>query len=275
MAYRRFWGTVFLFSALIVAGYSHGANKDYVLGPGDIVKITVYEHPDLATEVRISQGDAITFPLIGEVKIGGDTTAAAERKIANMLAQGGFVNQAQVNVVVSQFHSQEVYVLGQVNKPGKYPLDGASTVLDMIAVAGGVSKEGADRAVLVHQDKEGPVRKDIDLLEPFYPDQALADHDGKIAANLDVSNDDVIFVPRAPQFYVYGEVQHPGAYRLEREMTVMQALSVAGGFTQRANDDKVSIKRRDKAGKVVTLPSHDLSQTVQPNDVIYVKASLF
>ncbi len=275
MVHRYTWSLVVLFCAIVTAGPSLAAKQDYVLGPGDIVKITVYEHPDLGTEARISQGDSITFPLIGDIKIGGNTTSAAEEMIARRLTQEGFVRQAQVNVVVSQFHSQEVYVLGQVNKPGKYPLEGASTVLDMIAVAGGVNRDGADRAVLVHQASDGTVRRNIDLLEPFAPDPPPAHQKGDVPANIDVANDDVIFVPRAPKFYAYGEVQHPGAYRLERNMTVMQALSVAGGFTQRANDGNVSIKRRDDAGKVNTLPAPDLTQLLRPNDVIYVKASIF
>lgn len=271
-----FWA-ILLFASFLTCDAALAVEKEYLLGPGDIVKVTVYDHPDLAVEARISQGDTITFPLIGEVKIGGGTTVNAEATIAKRLSQGGFVTQAQVNVVVTQFHSQQVYILGQVNKPGKYTLEGASTILEMIAIAGGVSKDGADRAVLVHQGHTGPVRKDIDLLRPFYPDAAIESGKarGTDATTIDVTNDDVIFVPRSPRFYVYGEVHKPGVYRLERHMTVMQALSVAGGFTQRANDGNVTIKRRGEKGNVQTIPAGDLTKQVKADDVIYVKASLF
>lgn len=263
------------FFSLSAVGTIWAAQKDYVLGPGDVVKISIYDHPDMTTEARISQENTITFPLLGAVKIGGDTSTAAEATIAERLAQKGFVKQAQVNIVVTEFHSQQVYVLGHVNKPGRYPLEGTSTLLEIIAVAGGINSDGANRAVLVRKDKGGPVREHIDLLEPFYPNLSASSDKGEPAANIEMRNGDVIFVPRAPRFYVYGEVQKPGVYRLERHMTVMQALSVAGGFTQRANDDDVSIKRREKSGKVNTLPSPDLTHLLQANDVIYVKASLF
>jgi polysaccharide export outer membrane protein len=253
--------------AFVFTPFAHAAKKDYILGPGDIVRITVYDHQDMTTEARISERNAITFPLIGEVKIGGGSSGAAETAIAKQLAQGGFVKQAQVNVVISQFHSQQISVLGQVNKPGKYAIETASNVADLLAIAGGVNQIGADNAVLVRQSDSGTVKKEIDLI-------ALL-QSGDISQNMEVMNDDVIFVPRAQQFYIYGEVQRPGSFRLERNMTVMQALSVGGGLTQRGSEKGVTIKRRDAKGEVQTLPAPGLTQLLQADDVIYVKESLF
>lgn len=262
-----------LFSSLIVllafafSPFAHAAKKDYILGPGDIVRITVYDHQDMTTESRISERNAITFPLIGEIKIGGGSTAAAEVAVATQLEQGGFVKKAQVNVIVVQFHSQQISVLGEVNKPGKYPLEAASTVVDLLALAGWVNQAGADTAILVRQSEQGAVRKKIDLQELF--------QSGDMSTNLEVLNDDVIFVPRAPQFYIYGEVQRPGTFRLERNMTAMQALSVGGGLTLRGSEKGVTIKRRDANGEVQTLSAPGLTLLMQADDVIHVKESLF
>jgi polysaccharide export outer membrane protein len=267
MTQRTFIALCFSMIVLAFASVVEAAKKDYILGPGDIVRITVYDHQDMTTESRISERNAVTFPLIGEVKIGGGSAAAAEAAIARQLEQGGFVRKAQVNVIVVQFHSQQISVLGQVNKPGKYPLEAASTVVDLLALAGGVNQIGADSAILVRQGEQGAVRKQIDLQELFQT--------GNMSTNLEVLNDDVIFVPRAPQFYIYGEVQRPGAFRLERNMTAMQALSVGGGLTLRGSEKGVTIKRRDAKGEVQTLPAPGLTQLLQADDVIHVKESLF
>ena len=111
-----------------------------MLGSGDVVKITIYEHPDLTTEARVSPSGSVSLFLLGEVKIAGGTTAAAQAAIARRLEAGDFVKNPQVNVMVVQYHSQQVSLLGQVNKPGKYPLDGgAATMVDLLALAGGVA----------------------------------------------------------------------------------------------------------------------------------------
>jgi polysaccharide biosynthesis/export protein len=254
---------VFWFVALL----AHAAGKDYVLGPGDAVKVTVYEQPDLTTEARISEAGAINFPLLGQVTVGGTTTAAAEATIAKLLREGRLVKQPHVNVSVAQYRSQQISVLGYVNKPGKYALEGPSTVADLLALAGGVTQDGADRATLTRQGKDNrTAKKEIDLLALLQT--------GDSANNLDVVNGDVLYVPRAPVFYIYGEVQKPGAYRLERYMSVMQALSVGGGLTPRGTERGIKIKRRAADGRVQTLePS--LTDQLAPDDVVYVKESLF
>lgn len=256
---------ILLIYSLALTAYANAGKADYILGPGDVVKVTIYDHDDMTTEARIKDNNAITFPLIGEVQIGGKTPSGAEQLIATMLDKGGYVMKPQVNLVVTLFSSQQVSVLGEVNKPGKYPLQSSSTVLDMLATAGGIDQIGGDNVVLMRQTPKGTTRKEIDL------------HDitsGK-TADMNVQGDDVIYVPRAPQFYVYGEVQRPGMYRLERNMTVMQAISVGGGFTQRANDKGVSIKRQNAKGEVVTESVPDLNQMLKADDVIYVKESWF
>jgi polysaccharide biosynthesis/export protein len=238
------------------------ASRDYVLGAGDVVKVSVYEQPDLTTEVRLNEAGAINFPLLGLVTIGGNTTAAAEVTIARLLKERKLVKEPHINILVTQFRSQQISVLGEVAKPGKYPIEGPSRVVDLIALAGGVTANGADSANLIRRGKSNATeRKEIDLVALLKT--------GDPAVNLEVMNGDVIFVPRASVFYIYGEVQRPGAYRLERGMTVVQALSVGGGLTPRGTERGIKIKRQLQT----IAPS--MGDLLAPDDVVYVKESLF
>lgn len=258
--------SVLLLFFIASAGLIAAEKKEYVLGPGDVIRITVYDHQDLGTEVRVSQDNSINFPLVGAIAVGGETPSGAETKIAGLLTKGGFVKEAQVNVLVTAFRSQQISVLGQVNRPGKYPIEAASTVTDLLAVAGGVNAVGADVAYLVRNGEKGVVKQEIDLINVFLS--------GGDVANVNVEADDTIYVPRAPQFYIYGEVQRPGAFRLERNMSAMEAISVGGGFTARGHERGVRIKRRDKDGTVELIATPGLGEVLRADDVIYVADSV-
>jgi len=243
------------------------ATKGYVMGPGDTVKIAVYQNPDMAVETRISEVGSVTFPLIGPVEIGGLTPAQAEIRIASLLKLGGFVPRAQVTIIVTQFRSRQVSVLGQVNRPGRYAIEEPSIRLtDVLAIAGGIAPTGAETVTVIRAGENAEQRFEIDLLGLF---------DGPTQAkNVELNHGDTVFVPRIPVFYIYGEVQKPGAYRLERRMTVMQAVSLASGLTQRGSEKNLRIARRAANGtaKSVTASMEDY---VLQDDVIYVKESLF
>jgi polysaccharide export outer membrane protein len=240
---------------------------EYRLGPGDVVRITVYNNPDLTTEAQITQQGRITFPLIGEVQIGGIEKGQAEQIIARRLGDGGFVVKPQVNVLVLGFKSQQISVLGQVNRPGKYPIEQASTLADLIAIAGGIAQTGGDMITHITKSQAGDtVKREIDINEAL--------RNGSMEKNFAVSNGDIIYVPRAPLFYIYGEVQRPGAFRLEKDMTVMQALSVGGGLTVRGTERGIRINRHSGSGKVESL-TVALTDPVKENDVIFVKESMF
>jgi polysaccharide export outer membrane protein len=268
--HKFFYGLLFLLAtalSLAVGVNAHAQKKDYQLGAGDVVKITVFQNPDLTTETRVSESGAITFPLVGEVQVGGLPTSEAEKRLAQRLKDGGFVQQAQVNIVVKEFKSVQVSVLGQVNRPGRYPVEGAvNKITDMLALAGGVTPIGGDTLTLVTTRSGKEQRMEIDLPAMF--------NSGDFSKDMAVSNGDLIFVPRAELFYIYGEVQKPGGYRLERNMTVMQALSVGGGLTVRGTERRVKLHRRDESGKV-TVWQPKLTDFVRSDDVIYVNESFF
>jgi len=256
-----------LIAALVfLAPCALAQNADYRLGSGDVVRITVYNNADLSTEAQITNAGRINFPLIGEVAIGGLGKDAAEQIIAKRLSDGGFVKQPQVNVLVLQYRSLQISVLGQVNKPGKFPLETASNLADVLALAGGIAPSGSDVVTIIKRAEDGKQTKvDVDLNAMMMK--------GDLARNIAISNGDIIYVPRAPLFYIYGEVQRPGAYRLERDMTVMQALSVGGGLNVRGTDKGIRLNRHGN-GKVETLQAN-LNDPVVENDVIFVRESLF
>lgn len=253
--------------ALIIAMFSmvtHAA--DVQLGAGDVVKISVYNNPDLSLEARIGETGTISYPLLGEVSVQGLTPAAASKKISDLLQKGGFIRNAQVSMIVTVMQSQQVSVLGQINRPGRYPVDGTRSITDILALAGGVSADAGDAITLI-RNRNGESRKEIiDLIDMV--------RSGGTMGNVEILPGDVIYVERAPRFYIYGEVQRPGTYRLEKNMTVLQALSVGGGLTPRGTERGIRVKRRDADGKVQELRvKHD--EMLKADDVVYVQESLF
>lgn len=239
---------------------------DVPLGPGDVVKISVFGNNDLSLETRISEAGTITFPLIGEVKVGGMSTGQAERKIADMLQSGGFIRNPQVSMMVSEMQSQQVSVLGQVNKPGRYPVDGKRSLTDVLALAGGMTPDAGDTIVLM-RTRDGKSSKEVIDLEKM-----MGSSDPN--SNPQMMAGDSLYVERAPHFYIYGEVQKPGSYKLERNMIVLQALSAGGGLSPRGTERGIRIKRRDAKGELHEIDAnHD--DLVKADDIIYVKESLF
>jgi polysaccharide export outer membrane protein len=242
-------------------------NQDYRLGAGDAIGVQVYQSPDLSIDARVSESGVISYPLVGSVQLGGLTIAEAEKKIADALRSGGFVKVPQVNIVLRQVRGNQVAVLGQVSRPGRFPLETFNTrVSDMLAAAGGTTATGDDVLIVTGQREGKPFRKVIDIPALFLNQKS--DEDIVLAGG------DTLYVNKAPMFYIYGEAQRPGPYRIERGMTVMQALAQGGGPTVRGSQNRLKLHRRDASGKVVeTTPS--LTDPVRPEDVIYVRESLF
>lgn len=240
---------------------------DYRLGPGDAIRIMVFQNPDLTLESRVSESGTITYPLIGAVEIGGLSLGAAEQKIAAGLKDGGFVQQPQVNIVMVQVRGSQVSVLGQITRPGRYPLETSNTKLtEMLATAGGIAPGGADTLILTGLRDGKPLRMEIDV-----PAMLMS---GELKNDVTVQGGDIVYVHRAPQFYIHGEVQRPGVFRVERDMTLRMALANSGGISLRGTERGIRIYRRDGAGKVAAIePEQD--EVIKPDDVIHVREALF
>jgi polysaccharide export outer membrane protein len=280
MTSQRLFGALPLLLAAAFALCANAQDKqlEYQLGAGDTIRIIVFQNPDLTLETRVTENGTITFPLIGTIKIGGLTIGAAEQVIAKALKGGGFILSPQVNIVLLQNRGNQVSVLGQVNHPGRFPLETFNIrVSEMLAIAGGIASTGtsgaggailagADVAILTGVREGKPFRVEIDIAGMFLNNKPQDD--------LVVSGGDVIYVPRMPLFYIYGEVQRASSYRVERGMTVRQALAQGGGPTVRGTERRLRLYRRGADGKVETL-SPSLDDPVQADDVIYVNESIF
>lgn len=241
---------------------------EYLIGAGDIIRISVFQNPDLLSEGRVSESGTISFPLVGNLRLGGLTISAAEHLVAQKLSEGGFVNKPQVSILPIQMRSNQVAVLGQVNRPGRYPLETANVRLsDMLANAGGTSPAGSDIVVFSGVRDGKMVRREIDVASMFLQGDPGND-------DILLVGGDILYVHRAPMFYIYGEVQRPGVFRVERGMTVMQALATGGGLNARGTQRGIRIYRSGPDGKrQVIEPS--LDDAVRNEDVIYVKESIF
>jgi polysaccharide export outer membrane protein len=236
------------------------------LGAGDQVHITVFRNPDLTTDARVSDRGTILFPLIGEVHVTGLTPSQVGAALAKKLREGRFVVNPEVTVALSQLNSRQVAVLGAVNKPGRYPIDAQNSRLtDFLAAAGGIAPAGAERVAIVSTHDGKTVKQDVDLNAIF--------RDGDLTKNVRLQPGDTVYVEKAPMIYIYGEVQKGGAYRLEPNMTVMQALALGGGLTTRGTQRGIKIARHTAEG-VREIDAH-LSDPVKEDDVIYVRESLF
>ena len=238
------------------------------IGAGDTIRITVYQSPDLSLETRVNEGGAISYPLLGRVQLAGLTVTAAEQHLASELKRRDFVKDPQVIIVVTQVRANQVNVLGQVGKPGRYSLDlSGMRMTEVLSLAGGVIAGAGSDTIVVTGVRDGkPFRHEVDLPRLFAP--------GGAAEDIVVAPGDTVWVDRAPQIYMYGEIQHPGAMRLERGMTVMQAVAAGGGATPRGTLKGLKVTRRGADGKMQTLePS--MEDTLKDGDVVFIRESLF
>lgn len=265
--FTRIAAAVVLTAAAGFAGAAQDKPGDYRLGAGDSIKVQVYQSPDLSVETRVSESGVINYPLVGRINLGGLTLPDAEARIAQALKKNHILKAPQVNINVVQVRGSQVAVLGQVNKPGRFPLESMNVrVSDMLATAGGITAQGDDVVVVAGIRNKKPFRKSIDTAALF---------SGKgVADDILVSPGDTIYVSKAPVYYIYGEAQKPGYYRVERGMTVMQAIAAGGGITSRGSQSRLVLTRKKPDGQTTEL-SPKLTDSVQAGDVLLVKESIF
>jgi polysaccharide export outer membrane protein len=246
---------------------------DYIVGPQDVLTITSYDQADLSGKFSVEADGTFTYPLIGRFKAGGLTLRAAEMQLKAQLKNEGFFNNPQITIAVEQYRSQKVFIVGEVRSPGPYPITGDMKLIEALARAGSTLPTASGEVVIVHpsgdQAGSGPVlpaaadgdnvvRIDLQDLQT-----------GAAASNTALRDGDTIYVPRAESIYVFGQVRNPGAYALTQRMTtVLQALSLAGGVTDRGSTSRIRIVRIvDGQKKDIKVT---LGDTIQPGDTIIV-----
>ncbi len=253
--------------------------KSYVIGPEDVLEIKVWGHDDLSRSVTVSADGSFSFPLIGQIRAGGLTVRQLEEQLAKLLDKDYIVNP-QVTITVAEFKSKKVFILGEVVKPGAYYLSKNDTLLEIISKAGGVTQD-AGREIIVVRPAAGarqqPTGLDSKATELVHVDlQALLS--GDVSKNIGVQNNDTIYVPKTSMFSVFGEVGKPGSYPLEKELTVLEAISIAGGPTQDADTQKLELLRKEGGvQKKIVLNIKELLNAkegaqgllIQDGDVIY------
>jgi polysaccharide export outer membrane protein len=237
------------------------------LGPGDSVTLHVFGQPDMDTVLGVADDGTIRVPLAGSIPVGGLSAEAAARRVEKAFKDGGFFVDPHVTLTITQSLSQRVSVLGEVRQPGRYPVDAKTSIIDLLAQAGGQTEFASDTVYVLRTDAAGAVKRyPVNLKTLTGP--------GALAPTQFLHAGDSVFVPRAEQFFILGEVQKPAMYKLEPNLTVIQAISLAGGVTAKGSDRRVEIKRAGKDGQqlIVKPKPNDL---VQPDDVIRVKESIF
>ncbi|HUS23503.1 MAG TPA: SLBB domain-containing protein [Candidatus Binatia bacterium] len=247
----------------------NGPDPSLKLGPGDAVTVQVYGRPEMTTTTYVADDGNITVPLAGQVKVNGMSPAQAADRVEKALKDGEFMLRPDVTIQLQQHRSQQVSVLGEVKTPGRVSVESRITVVDLLAQAGGTTENASDVVFVLRPDGHGSIDRIPVALN------GLRDRNGDTESPMmRLKGGDSVFVPRADQFYIYGEVHSPNMYRLEPGMTVIQAIARGGGVTPRGSDSRIEITRRRGDGKIEKL-SVDPTDVVEANDVIRVKERIF
>lgn len=247
--------------------------SNYVVGPEDVLTVTVFNEPQLSGQFRVENDGQFNYPFLGRIKASGTTV----HEIGELLQQrlgDGYLKNPQITVAVQQFRSQSVFVMGEVRTPGKYTLMGAVTLIEALAHAGSTTAAAGNEILILHP-------KETTKGAPTLPDDGDADvervnlreiESGKLSQNLAIRDGDTIFVPKAQRFYVIGQVRTPGSYILEPNMTVLQAISLAGGVSDRGSNRRIRIIRIvDNKKRELDAKPTDI---VQGGDTIVVRQRL-
>jgi polysaccharide export outer membrane protein len=257
-------------------GAQPSVNTDYVVGPHDVLSVTVFNEPTLSGLFTVESDGSITYPLVGRVPVAGKTLRTIQEEVTKRLSAGYLVNP-QVTILVEQYRSQSIFVVGEVRQPGKHTISGNLTLLEAISQAGGATA-AAGTEVIVRRPKGaippvGPVDPADDTRSETIARVNLEDLQSGRAVNVAIQDGDTIFVPKAEVFFVTGYVRSPGSYVWQEDMTVLKAISLAGGITERGAPGRIKIVRIvNGVRKEIKVSMTDL---VLPNDTVDVPQRYF
>ena len=246
---------------------SEAATSRYLIGPQDLLKITVLDEPDLTNDYRVDSDGYITFPYIGRVVAGGLKPGDLQDRIRNLLSPA-YIKNPQVRVEVDQYKSQNVMVTGEVRQPGKIPMTGVMTVLEALAAAGSPTPAASSEVTIARPRKASSDQPDADIVRVNWKDLQLGKGTDPVLQDGDLLN-----VGKAQTFFITGQVKNSSSYVLEPGTTVEQAIAMAGGLTERGSDRRIRVTRSVK-GIRVTI-SLSLSDLVQPGDTITIQQRIF
>jgi len=256
--------------------------QDYRVGGYDVLNVLVYEEKDLSRDsIRVSADGYISLPFLGRIKVDNLTASEIETMISRKLAEGKYLLDAHVSVTVQDFKSKRYMVLGSIGSPGAHTLQAQERVLDAISKAGGIAA-GGKRAMIIRTENPGAEKEQkivvrIDL-------HALLNGKDQVS-NLLLSDKDVLYVPPAEYFYIMGQVKSPGSIVIpDKEITLVEAISMAGGFTPIAARNRTRIIRvEDGIEQIITVKVDAITDAgmkirdvpIKPDDIIIVPESFF
>jgi polysaccharide biosynthesis/export protein len=228
------------------------ANAGYVLGPDDVVEVSVLGQPEFTTRSRIRADGTIVLPYVGSTAVSGDNPVSLAKRISGVLKAGGYYSNPIVSVEIAGFASRYVIVLGAVAQPGLQPVDRPYRVSEIVARAGGIRGDGAE-FVIVRREKGG------ELKLPF---EKLAT--GDATDDPFVLPGDKVYVPAAEIYYIYGQINAPGVYPIKDKLTLRKALARGGGLSAAGSEKKISVYREGKKAALA------LDEAIQPGDVVVI-----
>ena len=233
-------------------------NDGYLLGPGDMVEVAVLGRNDYLVRVQVQVDGTVQLPLINDVPAANRTVLQFRSDVRAALIAGGFFTDPAVSVTVASYASRYITVLGEVATPGIVPIDRAYHLSEVLARVGGTRPTAADQITLTHSDGQSST---LDMV-------AVAT--GNPAQDVTVSPGDRIYVAAAPQFYIYGQVNAPGSYRLDRNMTLRMALARGGGLTAQGSERRVKVIRDGQE-----MLHFDPNALLRPADTVVVGERFF
>lgn len=265
----------------VATGTGSQDGGDYTIGVRDVLEINVFNQEDLSGEYTVGPDGAFPFPLIGRVEAAGSTVEQLEERLRQRLLDGYFRNP-RLTVAVAEFRSQQVFVMGEVTRPGAYPLTAETNLVEILALAGPLTFQASGTAVVLRADgpradgpradgdgSGGPPEGATDAIRVNLRDLEAGD----LSRNLILRDGDTVFIPRAEVVYVFGEVREPGSYPIEPGMTVLQALSLAGGATEFAALKRITVMRIVDGEQIEVAVQ--LDDPVQRDDTIRVPVKFF
>jgi polysaccharide export outer membrane protein len=256
------------------AATPNSRQADYVVGPSDVLKVTVFDEPTLTGTYRVDTDGSFTYPMLGRVEAAGKRVREVEQMLKTKL-EDGFVKRAQVAVDVDQFRSRSIFIVGEVRSPGKYPMTGQMSLIEALAAAGSTTPAASSEVLILRPREQG-------ITEALTPDQvdqtnvrriSLGDLQlGRLSENIQLMEGDTIFVPKAEKFFITGQIRSPGSYTYERGLTVLQAISLAGGLTDKGSNRRIKVIRTVNGKKVEQ--GIDLDDSLQPGDTLVIPQRL-
>jgi polysaccharide export outer membrane protein len=252
-----------------------GQQPDYTVGAQDVLTVTVYDQPDLSGKFKVEADGAFTFPLVGRVPAAGQTLHTIEAELTKRLSDG-YLKNPQVTVAVESYQSQRIFILGEVRAPGSYTLSGDMTLIEALSRAGSTTPAASDQILIVRPapgKATGPTMPDLASDSTVLKINIRDLQEGDLTKNAALRDGDTIVVPKAQAVYVFGQVKAPGAYAVSKGTSVLQALSLAGGVTDRGSTGRVKIVRTVE-GKNREIKAK-LTDVVEPGDTLIVGERFF